>query len=114
MDRLFIWLTLGIGGLALLAIMYLLISLLYERLKNFAQKWIYDHPNVVTEIRIKLDDLSCAIQNGVEQFKLNLIGKTRTGGPIIIVPGEILNRREMEALYKRETEKERVVLASAS
>ena len=113
MDKSLIWLALGLGSLALAAIMYFVIQNLYLRLKNFAQKWMYDHPNAVTEIRIKLDDLSCAIQNGVEQFKLNLAGKTQAGGAVVIVTDETLGRREMEALYKRETEKERIVLATA-
>lgn len=112
MDRLFIYITLGIGAGLVAIVMYFVIQNLYLRLRLFASNWMRSHPDEVTEIKIKLDDLACAIERQVDSFKLKLSGRRRTGGIVTICTDETLSRRQMEALYSRES-KNREMLAVA-
>lgn len=112
MDRLFIYITLGIGAALLAVVMYFVIQNLYLRLRLFASNWMRSHPDEVAEIRIKLDDLACAIERHFDNFKLKLSGRLRTGGMVTICTDEVISRRQMEALYNRELKK-REMLAVA-
>lgn len=84
MDRLFLYLTLGIGALLVATALYFAVRAIYYKLHSVATKWYYTHPNEVEQIRINVDDIKVQINRGLAQVKVRLFGIKENRPPVVV------------------------------
>lgn len=82
--RLFLILTLGIGGLFVAIALYFAVKAIYYKLKSVATDWYYTHPNEVDQIRVMVDDLKVQINRGLTQVKIRLFGIKENRPPVVV------------------------------
>ena len=97
MDRLLLYLTLGIGALLVATALYFAVRAIYYKLHSVATKWYYTHPNEVEQIRINVDDLKVQIRRGFAQVKVRLFGIKGNESPIVITD-ETISLKQAEKM----------------